>query len=260
MKEKQKIPQMPFSYKFIPIYMVIIISIFCLSLSKITIKTDLTNIGVVKKYKVDNIQYSDYEGLVSNVFIKEGQKVKQGDLMFVIKIKDPDKIKRENRVDYIKKSIKMSTEDNEKKELLDELKILETINDKREIYSDFNGTVDKINIRKGQSIVENEKLISIQEYENNLYYVEGFFKTKDILKLKEEDNVNLKFIGTDDVSIYNGVIDKIYLNDIINKDNEILYNARIRIVSRPSLLIEGIEAQISIKKSETTLLQWIISD
>lgn len=260
MKEKQKIPQMPFSYKFIPIYMVIIISIFCLSLSKITIKTDLTNIGFVKKYKVDNIQYSDYEGLVSNVFIKEGQKVKQGDLMFVIKIKDPDKIKRENRVDYIKKSIKMSTEDNEKKELLDELKILETINDKREIYSDFNGTVDKINIRKGQSIVENEKLISIQEYENNLYYVEGFFKTKDILKLKEEDNVNLKFIGTDDVSIYNGVIDKIYLNDIINKDNEILYNARIRIVSRPSLLIEGIEAQISIKKSETTLLQWIVSD
>ncbi len=260
MKEKQKIPLMPFSYKFIPIYMVIIISIFCLSLSKITIKTDLTNIGVVKKYKVDNIQYSDYEGLITNVFIKEGQKVKQGDLMFVIKIKDPDKIKRENRVDYIKKSIKMSTEDNEKKELLDELKILETINDKREIYSDFNGTVDKINIRKGQSIVENEKLISIQEYENNLYYVEGFFKTKDILKLKEEDSVDLKFIGTDDVNIYNGAIDKIYLNDVINKDNEILYNARIRIVSRPSLLIEGIEAQISIKKSETTLLQWIISD
>ena len=260
MKEKQKIPEVPFSYKFIPIYMVIIISIFCVSLSKITITTDLKNIGVVKKYRVDNIQYSDYEGLVTNIFIKEGQKIKQGDLLFVLKIKDSDKIKRENRVDYIKKLIKISTDDIEKKQLSDELKIIETINDKREIYSDFNGTVDKINIRKGQSVIENEKLISIQEYENNLYYVEGFFKTKDIIKIKEEESVNLKFTGSDDLTYYNGVIDKVYLNDAINKDGEILYNARIRIISKPNLLIEGIEVEINIKKSESSLLKWIIND
>ncbi len=260
MKEKQKIPQIPFSYKFIPIYMLIVISIFCFSLSKITIKTDLINKGVVKKYKVDNIQYSDYEGLVTNVFIKEGQKIKQGELLFVLKIKDADKIKRENRVDYIKKSIKISQSESEKKELYDELKILETINDKREIYSDFNGVVEKINIRKGQSILENEKLISIQEYENTLYYVEGFFKTKDILKIKEDENVNLKFIGSEDSNIYNGVIDKIYLNDAINKEGELLYNATIRIVNRPNLLIEGLETEIRIKKSENNLLNWILND
>lgn len=260
MKEKIKIPEMPFSYKFIPIYILVIIIIFILSLSKLTITTDLTNNGIVKKYNVDNIQYSNYEGFVTNIYIKEGQSIKQGDLMFVLKIKDNDKIKRENRVDYIKKSIQISKNDVEKKELLEELKILETINDKREIYSDFNGVVEKINISKGQNIDENEKIISIKEYDNNLYYVEGFFKTKDILNLKEEDKVRLKFNGNEEINFYEGVIDKIYLNDALNKNGEIFYNARIRIITRPNLLIDGLEVEIKIRKSEDNLLNWIIKE
>lgn len=238
----------PFKFYFISFYFFILISIIYFFISNIVIVDKVETTGILRDYVDKNFVYSEYNGIVENIFIEEGDFVKENDPIGIINILDKILYEREYEIEYLKNKNNSS-----------ELEALENINTKRYLYSQNSGLVESILIRPNQKININENIL---KFSNKLeyFYIEAFLSPEKIYNIKEKSLVffNLK----NQEKFYKGYVYKIsnkkYSKEEIAENfhfnNQDGFKVDIIVIDQDDIFIEGMEVNVNIIKGEKSLI------
>jgi hypothetical protein len=218
--------------------------------------------GVVKNNIHNKFMFSEYNGLIDDVFISKNQTIKYNQKIYSIIIKDDTKIERENEIKYLNNLLKNEKNKKEQQKIQNELKQLQSVVYKKNIYSTFkeNKIIQSIYINKNTLIQENKKLVKFKNKKND-FFIETYILPKNIKNIKVNQIVDVFFI-TNNIK-YTGIIEKIYFDlyntsDIlkssgIGKDNN-SYKIKIKLTSEPNFIKEGLPLKIKINFKNNNLL------
>ena len=238
----------PIKFYFISFYFFILIFIIYFFISNIVIVDKVQTEGILKDYINKSFVYSEYNGVVKDIFVKEGDFIKENEIIGTIDILDKNLQDREFKIEYL------NNEDSSY-----ELEALKKINTKRNIYSQKSGIVESLLIRSNEKINRNQNIL---KFNNKLeyFYLETFLTPEQIYDIKEKSLVyfNLK----NQNKIYKGYIYKIsnqkYSKEKIlnyfNLKNKEGFKVDIIIIEQNKDFIEGMKVDISIIKGEKKLL------
>jgi hypothetical protein len=268
---KKILPKIPFTFKIFPMYIVFIIMLVFIFLSKIEIEEKIKSFGYVKNYIKSNTSYSSYNGIVNKIIKKEGDSIKINENILILDIFDDNLVERENEITILNKKIEIEKNSNLKEKYNNELEILKSVTNKRYIKSTENGILSNLHIKENQIIKKNNKLYDLKnQKEEDLYYIESYFPVYKIDNIFLEDEVNITFRNfSGDLSTYIGQVFKIedtYHSrekmDQITFGNysESSYKVSIRILNKPSYTKEGLLVDVKIIKSKIPVLEWLIKN
>ena len=238
----------PIKFYFISIYFFILIFIMYFFISNIVIVDKIKTTGILKDYVDKSFVFSEYNGIVEEIFIEEGDFVKENETIGIINILDKSLQEREFKIEYLK--------DNNNS---NELEALESINTKRYIYSQSAGVVETLLIKPNEKLDINQNIL---KFNNKLeyFYLETFLPPNKIYDIKEKSLVyfNLK----NQKKFYKGYIYKIsnkkysseQISDYFHFKNKNGFKVDIIIIEQDDKFIEGMEVDINIIKGEKKLL------
>lgn len=179
---------------------------------------------------------SEINGRVENVLVREGDVVQKDQMLISLK---SDTSNDNNEVDSIKEKL----DDNR-----NQLNELYNNQGKLNVYAGISGVVKNLNIKAGDSLVENQNVGLIEETEYS--YVQSYFYKDDIEKIKVGDKAYIFFSKF--LTEYEGEIVSINHTPVQFGGGAFGYEVTAK-VKNPGGFSEGDVTQISLKNNDTVI-------
>lgn len=257
---QKKLPESPFIFNFIVYYFIIFLIILFSFIYFVKIDHNMTVSGKIKNYLNYNKEYSDYEGVVTKIHVKKGDKVKEGDKLYEIKIFDPNKAEKELKIKVLENDLLFLDKEIEKEKIKNEIKILKEEELIKTIYSKNKGKIDILNIKKNNIINKKQVTLEINpEEESNILYIESELDVNNSNNIKLNQPI-IFYLKTNNSNLikYKGIIFDIHKEVYTDKNNKnFLKFDSIILENLPFEIKEGLEVEVIIKINEKRLIDFI---
>ncbi len=238
---------------------------------------------VIPDSKVQLIQ-TGVNGPVEEIQIKLDDKVKAGDVLFLINHQNNEQLynlslteveTRSRKVEILGELVKSGSDSefrllDEKLALIDAQKRFDLAKLNREfsiVTSQINGTVSKVNVRNiGQVVTTGTTLAEIVP-EDDVLLINASILPKDIAYVREGQSAKLGFTAYD-IAIYGqieGFVKKIAANTTSTEDGQSFYEAMIEVDvkkikdNNDIILQPGMIADVSIIGEEMTVMSYVLN-
>lgn len=239
--------KVPFSFKFIPYYFFILILIFFIPLFYIDISINIEKTGkIFISNKKNNLIFSEYSGIVEEIYIKEDEFIKEGDIIAKLKI-NQNQVKIDNQINYLESKY----QDNKEEDIKNQITSLKKLKPYRFLISNKNGNINDIFIQNGQEIKNFDKLLILNSKKD--FFIESTFSIEETERLSVNKNVYLKF--ENEKKYYIGTITEIYPT----KNSPSFYNIKVKPFKiEERLLIENKKIKIIVPDQEYSFFDWFL--
>ena len=252
----------PMKFYFVSFYFFILIFIIFFFIKNIMITENIKVKGVLQDVVPKNYVFSEYNGTVMDIYVDEGDIIKEGDQIAKINIIDPEEFSREKNIEYLNNKLEIQKEKGlVDYDLIKELEVLNNIKSERIITSEYSGEVDSLFVNNYDPININQNILKFKN-KNSFFYLEAFLTPDQIYGLEKKYLVY--FTIGDQEKKYKAYIHKISDNlyitdDLFLKGEKLLkasYKVNIRILEQDRIFIEGMKVDIEIIKNQTDLYSW----
>ena len=114
--------KVPFSFKFIPYYFFILILIFLIPLCYVNISINIEKTGkIFISNKENNLIFSEYSGIIEEIYVKEDEFIEEGDTIAKLKI-NQNQVKIDNQINYLEAKY----QDNKEEDIKNQIAALKT--------------------------------------------------------------------------------------------------------------------------------------
>ncbi len=256
---KKDLPESPFIFNFVVYYFVLFLIILFSFLYFTKIENNIVLNGKIKNYINYQKEYSDYEGVISSIYVKKEQAVKKGDKLYDIKIFDSNKEEKELKIKILKNNLLFTKDEIEKERIKNEIKILEEKNFIKTIYSSINGKINNLNIKKNNIVSKKELILEIiPENENNIFYIESKLDVNNSNNIKINQEIIYYFKQNNNLIKYKGSIFDIHKEVYIDNNNKAFFKFDSLILEKPNFeLKEGFEVEVIITIDKKRLIDVI---
>lgn len=239
--------KVPFSFKFIPYYFFILILIFLIPLCYVNISINIEKTGkIFISNKENNLIFSEYSGIIEEIYVKEDEFIEEGDTIAKLKI-NQDQVKIDNQINYLEAKY----QDNKEEDIKNQIAALKKLKPYRFLISNKNGSINDIFIQNGQEIKNFDKLLILNS--NKDFFIESKFTIEETEKLSINKNIYLKF--ENEKKYYIGIITEIYPT----KNSPSFYNVKLKPLKiEERLLIENKKVKIIVPDQEYSFFDWIL--
>ncbi len=196
------------------------------TVAKGDIATSITGSGVIESSNTKDI-LSEVSADVKNVYIKVGDSVKKGDVLFEL-----DRSTYDSQIRSAQKTVTNHTKN--VSEYVEDIKNLN-------VYADTSGYVTELSLKVGDSVSKNAKILNL--IEDKYYYLECTFNYNSNVDIEVGNRAVVQTSGS--YTTFEGVVS--FVSAYTERDDESCMTQRVIIeIPNPGYTLAGISAQATV--------------